>query len=461
MWITKRSLAQLMTATVILASTSFSATSETLNSALVAAYNNSNLLEQNRALLRATDEDVAVALSALRPQVSAQSTIRHSDIATGGFTGGGGTLSSSIALSLELLLFDGGSTALGVEAAKEAVQATRQQLVGLEQQILFNAVQAYLSVLRDARVLSLRQNNMRLITQELRAARDRFEVGEVTRTDVAQAEARLAEARSSVVAAEGDLAISRELYRATVGRNAGNLDGIRSVPNLPGSLNRARAIGEQNSPSIKQAQHEVRTAEINVARAKANRRPRIGLSAEVGHSSGSDNNSAVTLSMNIPIYQGGQLSALTRKATAQVHASRSNLNQQVLNVRQSVSDAWSRLAVANAQLQSSERQIRAAQVAFNGVREEAKLGARTTLDVLNAEQSLLDARTNRVVFETQVYSAGYQLLAEMGQLTAAALKLPVKRYDPNEYFNVVKSAPVPTTAQGRKLDRILKRYEKN
>lgn len=437
--------------------TSPMAFAESLQSALVAAYNNSNLLEQNRAILRASDEDVAIALSQLRPQINANSTIAHSDVATGA----GGTLNATVSLSLDLLIYDSGSTELGVAAAKETVKAARQQLIGLEQQVLFNAVQAYLSVVGNARVLSLRQNNLRLITQELRAARDRFEVGEVTRTDVAQAEARLAEARSELAAAQGDLAVSQELYKANVGRAPGRLDGINAIPKLPGSVERAIKIGEQSAPTIRQAQFEISTNELNVQRTKANIRPRIGLSADIGHSRFSDNNSSVGLTMTMPIYQGGQLKALTRRATAQVHASRANLNQQVLIVRQNVADAWSQLAVSNAQLRSSERQIQAAQVAFNGVREEAKLGARTTLDVLDAEQSLFDARTNRVIFETQVYMAAYMLLAQMGQLTVEALDLPVKRYDPDEYFNAVKSAPVPVTAQGRKLDRILNRYQKN
>lgn len=445
-------------ALALVLSTTVSTNAESLRDALTAAYNNSNLLQQNRALLRATDEDVAIALSALRPQVSATSSIRHSDQAS---NPGRGRLLSTLNLTIDLLLYDAGATALAVAAAKETVNATRQQLVSLEQQVLFSAVQAYLAVVRDARVVSLRQSNMRLITQELRAARDRFEVGEVTRTDVAQAEARLAETRGALAEAQGNLAISQELYRVSVGRSPGSLASIRNVPNLPSSLRNAIVLAERENPTIKQAQFEISANELNVARARANTKPRITLDARAGHDRLNDNNSSVGLTMNVPIYQGGQLSALVRKSIAQVHASRSNLNQQVLVVRQNVADAWSSLAVAQAQLQSSDRQIRAAQVAFDGVREEAKLGSRTTLDVLNAEQSLLDARTNRVVFETQVYAAGYQVLQAMGTLTADKLGLPVERYDPSEYFNAVKSAPVPTTRQGKKLDRILNRYQKN
>ncbi len=452
----RRSARSIALCAVVLASP-ISASAASLQDALVAAYLNSNLLEQNRALLRASDEDVAVAFSALRPQINGSATANYSDQATGF---GGGELVSSINLGLDLLLYDGGNTRLGVEAAKETVLAARAQLVSLEQQVLLDAINAYLSVQRDTRTVSLQEGNLRLITQELRAARDRFEVGEVTRTDVAQAEARLAEARGAVAQAQGALAISRELYVATVGQKPGTLEAIGSLPALPDTVAQARKLAEQNQPSIDQAQHQISANELNAARAQAAMRPNIRLNATAGHNSRIDNNSSIGLQLNVPLYQGGQLKALERRAFAQVHASRANLNQVVLQVRQSVSDSWSQLAVANAQLQTSERQISAAEVAFEGVREEARLGARTTLDVLDAEQALLDARTNRVVFETQVFAAAYQLMSSMGLLTASELRLPVQQYDPNEYFDAVKQAPVKRSKQGQKLDRILGRYQK-
>ncbi|MEM9432845.1 MAG: TolC family outer membrane protein [Pseudomonadota bacterium] len=456
---TRKSFAVLLgTALISAGALSGPAHAETLQSALVSAYETSDLLEQSRALLRVEDESVAIALSALRPQINGSSTITQADQAS---NPGGGTLSSTISLGLELLLYDSGATALAVEATKETVLATRASLVNQEQQVLLSAVQAYVAVLRDARVVILRDNNLRLITQELRAARDRFEVGEVTRTDVAQAEARLAEGRGQLVDAQGQLEISRELYRATVGRAPGTLSGIRQLPSLPASADSARLTGVQNSPSIKQAQHQIKAQELNVERAKAALQPRISLSAGIGHSSTRDNNSSVGLTMNVPLYQGGQLKSLIRQARASLDASRYNLNQQTRLVRQNVSDSWSRLAVANAQVEASDRQIQAAEVAFNGVREEARLGARTTLDVLDAEQALLDARTNRVIAETQVYDAAYGLLSSMGLLTAEYLNLPVTRYDPTEYYKAVSGAPTAISPEGRKLDRILQRYQKN
>lgn len=437
------------------------AAAETLSSALTAAYNNSNLLEQNRALLRIEDENVALALGELRPQINGSSSITQSHTSSTG-----STLSATVALSADLLLWDGGAAKIALESAKESVLAVRSQLVQQEQAVLLDAVTAYVQVLRDERVVSLRQSNLRLITQELRAARDRFEVGEVTRTDVAQAEARLAAGRGELADAQGQLEITKELYKLAVGRNASNLKRVASLPALPKSLAAAKATARRVNPSIDQLQHEIKANELSYAATKARTRPRLSAGASLSHTNSNatartTDTSSLGLSVEIPIYQGGQLSALTRQALALVHASKAQLNQQVLSVEQGVGNSWSQLDVARAQVTASERQIRAAQIAFDGVREEAKLGARTTLEVLDAEQDLSDARTNLVVSQTEVYSAAYGVLASMGLLTADNLKLKVDRYDPAEYYNAIKDAPVPKSKSGKKLDRILNRYQKN
>lgn len=434
------------------------ASAHSLTQALVDAYNRSNLLEQERALLRSSDEDVAVAVSRLRPQISADATVQRSYSEEGANTQ---TLAETISITATMLLADFGRSQFAIEAAKETVLAGRAGLTRTEQSVLLDAVRAYVEVLRSMRLVSLRENNLRLITQELRAARDRFEVGEVTRTDVAQAEARLAQARGELANAQGDLDIAKELYRANTGVAPGPLKPITRLPSVPSSREAAVSMGLKMNPSVIQAQHTISANEFNVAAAKAAMRPQLTAQASAGHSSTIGNNSSIGLQLNVPIYQGGQLRALERRAKAVLQASRSNLHQVVRQTRQNVADAWSRLAVAQAQVRAADRQIRAAQVAFEGVREEAKLGSRTTLDVLNAEQALLDARTDRVVFQTQAYEAVYTLLAQMGMLTVSELNLPVKRYDPSEYFNAAKRAPVPVTKQGRQLNRILDRYGKN
>lgn len=442
---------------VALAVAALPARAETLADTLVTAYNNSNLLDQNRALLRAADEDVAVALSALRPVLSWVANAGYSESVLPG-----NDLNASISISLDLLLYDFGRSKLSTELARESVLAARDALVNIEQNVLFTAVQAYMAVLRTSEFVTLRQNNVRLITQELRAARDRFELGEVTLTDVSIAEARLALSRANLAAAEGDLATARELFAAAVGRPPGSLASAPEVPRLPASLEEARGFALRNHPTILQAQHLVTVSELGIAIAEAAMKPTLSMGASTSLNDELDVGNSLSLRMSGPIYQGGRLSAQYRRAVAQRDAQRAALLQQSRIVAQNVGVAWSDLAVAAAQLEASDGQIRAASVAYRGVREEATLGARTTLDVLNAEQELLDAQAGRISAYTDYYVATYGVLREMGLLTAEHLKLNVVIYDPQAYYNAVKGAPVrKVSPQGQKLDRILKGLNHN
>lgn len=437
-------------AVAVLAAAPVAARAESLADVLADAYRNSNLLEQNRALLRATDEDVAQAVAALRPVVNFVAGATYTDPAVGD------NLSSSIALTAEVTLYDFGANRLGVDAAREAVLATRQALLSLEQQVLLGAVQAYMDVVSAAEFVRLRQANVRLISEELRAAQDRFEVGEVTRTDVSIAEARLAGARANLAVAEGDLEVAVEAFRAAVGRAPGTLTGPGRVPATAGSLDEARAVAVRTHPRIRQAQHEVTVAELNAARAKTSTRGRLVGDARIGLDDEGNDSASVGLSFRQPIYQGGALSSLYRQALARRDASRAGLLQSRLSVEQEVGNAWAILQVSRAQIAASDRQIRASSVAFEGVQEEARLGARTTLDVLNAEQELLDARTTRVDASAREVVAVYALLASMGLLTVEHLQLGVPVYDPAGYYNAVRNAPA-ASVQGQRLDRILER----
>lgn len=428
------------------------ARAETLTDALIAAYTNSNLLEQNRALLRAVDEDVATAVAALRPVIEwAISTgyIRPEPI-TGGVT-------ASLSLTAQMTIYDFGRTPLAIDAAKESVLATRDALLQVEQQVLLAAVQAYMEVIRAGRFVELRRNNVRLITSELRAARERFEVGEVTRTDVSLAEARLAAARSGLAAAEGDYNLAREAYKVAVGHYPENLMRPTSPPITAGNVDEARAIAVRQHPLIAQRQHEVTVAEINIARARANMRPRITGGITTSWNEDVDNTTRLTLNMGQTIYQGGALSSALRRAMALAEADRAELLQAVIRVKQDVANAWSGLRVAIASTEASQRQVSASLVAYEGTREEAELGARTTLDVLNAEQELLDARASLIQAEIQQFVAVYSLLSSMGLLTVAHLDLGILTYDPAAYYSAVESAPVRhVSPQGEKLDRVLK-----
>jgi outer membrane protein len=248
------------------------ARAETLADALIAAYKNSNLLDQNRAVLRAADEDVAVAVAQLMPVISYTIQAGWSRTETTTFFGTPTIVeatNASLTLSAELLLWDFGRRDLGIEIAKGSVLATRHALVNVEQQVLLAAVQSYVNVLLTQEIVALRQSNVRLITQELRAAQDRFDVGEVTRTDVAIAEARLAAARSALSAAEGDLMVAREAYKAATGAYPGKLAPLPPSPRIGKTLEEAQAVARKGHPLVRQAQELVTVAEFRVKLADA------------------------------------------------------------------------------------------------------------------------------------------------------------------------------------------------
>lgn len=447
------------------------AKAETLADAMIGAYNTSGLLEQNRAVLRAADEDVAQSMAALRPVISWSAdatrqfgTTRSASTANTIVDTVSNTVSAS--LNAELTLFDNGQSKLSIGTAKEAVLGTRQQLISVEQQVLLSAVEAFLEVRRAIENVALRENNVRLIAQELRAAQERFEVGEVTRTDTSLAEARLAAARSQLAAAEGALTVAREQYLAVVGRLPGALEPVRSLPDLPASVDAAKSIAVRNHPQVKSVQHQVAAAELNILRAEAAMKPSVRLAGRLSLTEGADTDrftrgGTIGVEVGGPIYQGGRLTSLVRQAMANRDSSRGQLHQVVDQVSQNVGNAYAQLRIAQASLESSDRQVRAATVAFRGVREEAALGARTTLDVLNAEQELLNARSARISAEVDESIAAYRVLSTLGRLTATDLRLNVQQYDPVSYYNLVKDGPAQKSKQGQQLDRVLESLGKN
>jgi outer membrane protein len=435
---------------------------ETLADALIAAYRNSNLMEQNQAILRAADEDVAQAVASLRPVVAfiADGQYGYSQtLLDSGISVSNDGLFGNYSVTAQMTLFDFGRTQLAIEAAKEIVLATREALIAIEQQVLLAAVTAFVDVRLQQEIVSLRENNVRVITEQLRAAQDRFEVGEITRTDVAQAEARLAEARANLVVAQGDLAIARENYRAATGNYPGVLSAPPAPPRTAATLDAARSVALRTHPSIRQAQREVQAAELNVARARANMKPTIAAQAQLSVDHDNLQENGVGINFNQTIYSGGALSSALRQAMANRDASFAGLKQRGVEVAEAVGIVWSNLDVADASIAATEQQISAAQIAFDGVREEASLGARTTLDVLDAEQDLLDARASRLSAVAQRYIGIYQLLASMGLLTVDHLALGIPTYDPAAYYNAVRRAP--TSIQGKKLDRIMKSIGSN
>jgi len=427
------------------------ASAETLADTLTHAYDHSGLIEQNRALLRAADEDVAQAVAATLPVINWAATAAITEPRAPGSD----LIAANASISASLVIYDSGANQLAIESQKELVLGTRQALRNVEQQVLLRAVEAYMNVRRDTEFVSLRQNNVRLLTEEFRAAQDRFDVGEVTRTDVSLAEARLAAARSLLASAQGNLARSVEEYRAAVGRGPGQLSPVSAAP-VSRNIGDAKAFAVRNHPNILEAQHGVSAAELNIRRAEAANNPTVNLNAQIGMNFDVDIAQQFGVTVGGPIYQGGRLSSQVRQFMARRDAARAGLHVTRHTIEQQVGNAYAFLEVARASREASEQQIRASTVAFRGVREEATLGARTTLDVLNAEQELLDARANQISAQADEVIASYTLLAATGLMTADHLRLPVQQYDPAAYYNLVKDAPTSTSDQGAALDRILR-----
>lgn len=453
-----------------------SARAETLADALASAYVNSGLLEQNRALLRAADEDVAQSVANLRPIIEWTADVTREFSRAGsqagtqtgvnGLTRNSGETSANLGIVGSLLLYDFGRRDFLTEAAKETVLATREVLRGVEQDVLLTAVQAYMDVIRNREFVLLRRNNLRLLEEELRAASDRFEVGEVTRTDVAQAEAAVALAQSGLATAEGDFERAVEEFREAVGRAPGDLRTPGDLPQPRSDVAAAKAAAVRRHPAVLEAQRNVTVAELNMQAAAAAKLPTLNLTGRLGTTndladSEFSRSGSVGLELRGSIYEGGRLTSLERQAQAQRDQRLAQLQLAGLQVKQDVGNAFANLRAARARREANREAVRAARVAFEGTREEVKLGARTTLDVLDAEQELLDAEANLISANADVVIAAYAVLASMGNLTVRDLNLGVQTYDPAVYYDLVKTAPVPISPEGKKLDRVLRALGKN
>lgn len=430
------------------------AQAETLGDALVSAYRNSDLLEQNQAVLRAADEDAASAMTTLRPVISWALQSQYSNNRVGEGT------ENTLGLNFDWTLYDFGRSRIGIDIARESVLGTREALVGIEQNVLLSAVSAYMDLRKAGQTVDINRTSVNVIGEQLKSAQDRFAVGEITRTDVAQAEAALAAAKAALAAADGSLDVARASYQAAIGHAPDGNTKVPATPPLPKSLAEAQSIAQRLHPSVLMAQHQAKVADMQVELAAAQRRPTIGANVKVLENEFGVDTEVATLALSQPIYAGGQLSSVHRKAIAGRDAARASLTRTGVTITEQVAISWSNIKVASAQISAIDRQIEAAQAAYDGVKEEASLGARTTLDVLDAEQVLLTAQSDRVSAAANLQVANYSLLASMGLLTVEHLKLGIPTYDPEAYYNAVKSAP-STSVQGKSLDRVLKAIGKN
>jgi outer membrane protein len=420
---------------------------ETLESALARAYVNNPTLNAQRANVRATDENVAQAKSGYRPQVNASADVgRTFTESDRGFGSSINRLTPrGVGLQIDQSLFNGYRTENSVRQAESGVLSSRETLNNNEQNTLFDAASAYMNVLRDTAILDLQRNNVEVIDEQLRQTRDRFNVGEVTRTDVAQAEARIAASRSQQSLAEANLRSSIAQYRQVVGVEPRQLAPGRPLDRiLPRSVNAALGVALNEHPAIKAAQHGVDVAELQVKIEQGALAPQVGVRGAVSQrydnqvTGDSALSASVVAQLSVPIYDGGQASAATRQAKETAGQRRLEADSIRDQVRAAIVSSWGQLEAARAQIEAAQAQIDAAETALSGVREEARVGQRTTLDVLNAQQELLNARVNLITAQRDRVVASYAVAQAMGRLNSRSLGLAVNHYSPKIHYEQVK-----------------------
>lgn len=421
-------IAMLLAAGLGLGGLAASARAQSLNETLEAAYRTNPVLAAERARLRQVREGVVQARSARLPTVSANAGISESERwGAGAAAGGSGDVNYSVSASQNI--YSGGSIDASVDQALSRIEASRWSLVSTEQDIILSAIGVHLDVVRDTAIVGIRRNNVDVLSEQLRAARDRFEVGEITRTDVAQAEARLSGARAQLSAAQATLAASRAGYERVTGITPLDLEEPQARPDTPETLTIAASVALENNPLLLSALFNEQAAQAGIRVARSALRPDVSLSASASEARESDftgrGRGSVTVGarVSMPIFTGGLNESRIRQAVAAADESR----LQVLNVRrlvaEGISNAWNSYLAAEAVILSSREAVRANEIAFEGVRQEAFVGLRTTLDVLNAEQELLNSRLELVRAERDYQVAAYALLQAMGRLTAEQVGL--------------------------------------
>jgi TolC family type I secretion outer membrane protein len=415
------------------------AAAETLVEALSQAYQTSPTLAAQRARLRATDEQMPQALAGYRPdvRVTGDAGVEYQDTDR---SDSDGRTPAAAALAVVQPLYRGGRTTADVARAANVIQSERARLFSVEQVVLLDGVTVYMDVVRDLAVLDLARNNEQVITRQLEATRDRFDVGEVTRTDVAQAEARLASALADRVRAEGDLVASRAAYRRVVGSDPGTLESPAPLADLPETEAAALEIALVEHPDVIAATFVEKAAQDDVRIAEGVLLPEVNLRASVerGYDQGTfadrQDTAALIAELSIPLYQAGLRESQVREnkyVAAQRRLEADEVRRVVLD---GVTRAWEDLVTSRAQVTAFQEAVRAAEIALEGLEKEALVGSRTVLDVLDGEQELFEARVDLVRAQRDAVVASYGLQSAIGRLSAASLALPVAIYDFESYY---------------------------
>ncbi|MGC1466064.1 MAG: TolC family outer membrane protein [Pseudolabrys sp.] len=440
------------------------AKADSLQQALILAYQNNPTLNSQRAAVRAADEGVPQALSGYRPRVSlnavggqqsvsSTSKVVGSTVPPGApatyFTQSGYSGTYGAGATVTQTLFNGFQTANRTRQAESTVLAARETLRTGEQTVLLTAVTAYMNLLRDTAILDLQRRNVEVLQEQLRQTRDRFNVGEVTRTDVAQAESSLAAGRSQVLGAEATYKASVATYRQVIGVNPGKLAPGMPVDRFsPRTLPASVATGIATNPQVTTAQYNVDSAQLLVKVAEGALYPNLSLQGSfqknwfpVGSLSTDQSYTASVLGqLTVPIYQGGAEYSAIRQAKETLGQKRIDFDTARDAVRQNIVQSWGQVDATKANIEATEAQVQAAEIALNGVREEARVGQRTTLDVLNAQQTLVNARVAVVTAQHDRVVASYTLLASVGRLSPQVLGLRVPVYDAQVHYHQVRDS---------------------
>lgn len=433
---------------IILSLFSFAAMAraQSLEDAMTQAYLSNPTLEAARAELRAVNEGVPQALSNWRPDVSLNAAAGKARTSSEFGTATTSYLTPrSAELAVDQPLYRGGRTQAATDAAELQVLSFREVLRSREQDVLFSAVTAYMDVWRDQSVLRLNRNNEAVLARQLEAARDRFEVGEITRTDVAQSETRLAAATASRIGSEGDLAASRAVYLEVVVGSPGELTRPDAEPTLPASEADLIGLGLDNNPDVLAGEFAEQAARKRTREIEGELYPTVSLVGSLSTSRetsvpGSDSEDARLLAqLRIPLYQQGAVSSRVRQSKQTANQTRLELEAVRRSVSQTAASAWVRLLAARAQIDSFESAVRSARIALDGVREENAVGARTILDVLDAEQELLDAEVGLVSAQRDLYVADYAVLLAAGQLSITRFVEDIEAYDPEPDYQAVRN----------------------
>ena len=445
-------------ATVAVVAIDFGAASaETLSGALSKAYLTNPDINAQRAQVRQTDESVPTANAGYLPKVSAfgNAGIAHQNgnlIAPGSVGVSDtkyalGTLPRGYGVQASETLFDGYQTINRIRSAESQVLGAREQLRNTEQNTLLSGVTAYMDVLQNSAIVELDKNNVDVLKEQLRETNDRFTVGEVTRTDVAQAEASLASANATLLTDQAVLEASIATYRQVIGDQPKTLAPVKPLARpLPKSLPEAVNISQVEHPAIVAQEHGVDVALLSIKVAEGALYPQASISAQIGQNF--DVNATpgqrlfsaeLTGQLTIPIYQGGAEYANIRQSKEGLSVQELKASSTKDQIRQNVVAAWGRFQAAIGVVKAARASVAANEVALAGVREEAKVGQRTTLDVLNAQQALLSARTQLVRAEHDQVVFSYSLLSTIGRLNVPTLGLAVAEYDPTVHFDQVKN----------------------